>query len=125
MGLGLISWCPTAISLPSVAAARLGELSPIKRSTHKSAIATAKQTKKFVEILTKARDAVFNVHTRAVTMGSSTITHSVASMLSQIIVLLSAVTSSKGKGPENPMFASYSLGEPLSIAKQPTTNKPL
>ncbi|CUS09257.1 unnamed protein product [Tuber aestivum] len=98
----------STISLPSVAP-RAGESSPVKKSTRKGAAAAAKQTKKFVEILTRARDAVANVHTRAVKMGSSTITHSVASSLSQIIVLLSAVTNSKGKGPEHPLFASYSL----------------
>lgn len=100
----------STISLPSVAP-RTGESSPVKKSTKKGAAAAAKQTKKFVEILTRARDAVANVHTRAVKMGSSTITHSVASLLSQIIVLLSAVTNSKGKGPEHPLFASYSLGK--------------
>ncbi|PWW75361.1 hypothetical protein C7212DRAFT_358438 [Tuber magnatum] len=98
----------STISLPSVAS-RPGESSPVKKSAKRSAVATAKQTKKFVEILTKARDAVANVHTRAVKMGSSMITHSVASLLSQIIILLSAVTNSKGKGPEHPLFASYSL----------------
>lgn len=103
----------STISLPSVAP-RTGESSPVKKSTKKGAAAAAKQTKKFVEILTRARDAVANVHTRAVKMGSSTITHSVASLLSQIIVLLSAVTNSKGKGPEHPLFASYSLGKILS-----------
>ncbi|KAG0138703.1 peptidase family C50-domain-containing protein [Tuber indicum] len=98
----------STISLPSVAP-RTGESSPVKKSTKRGVAAAAKQTKKFVEILTRARDAVANVHTRAVKMGSSTITHSVASLLSQIIVLLSAVTNSKGKGPEHPLFASYSL----------------
>ncbi|KAG0639234.1 peptidase family C50-domain-containing protein [Tuber brumale] len=98
----------STISLPSVAP-RAGESSPVKKSTRKGVAAAAKQTKKFVEILTRARDAVANVHTRAVKTGSSTITHSVASLLSQIIVLLSAVTNSKGKGPEHPLFASYSL----------------
>lgn len=102
----------STISLPSVAP-RTGESSPVKKSTKKGAAAAAKQTKKFVEILTRARDAVANVHTRAVKIGSSTITHSVASLLSQIIVLLSAVTNSKGKGPEHPLFASYSLGRIL------------
>lgn len=91
-----------------------GTLSPIASPVKKTARKPAKERKavrEFMDLLTRARDAVYNVHTRAAKCGSSTMTHSVASLLSEIIVLIHAVTSAKGKGPDHPLFASYSLGK--------------
>ncbi|RPB27727.1 hypothetical protein L211DRAFT_834580 [Terfezia boudieri ATCC MYA-4762] len=63
----------------------------------------------FVEVLTKARHSVADIHFHAAKVGSTAMVHSVSTLLSGIIVLLSAVTSSKGKGSCNPLLASYSL----------------
>jgi hypothetical protein len=104
-----------AISLPNIAMPKSGTpLSPITSPIKKTARKLTKERKavrEFMELLARARDAVYNVHTQAARCGSSTMTHSVASLLSEIIVLIQAVTSAKGKGPEHPLFASYSLGK--------------
>lgn len=84
--------------------------SPVKKANRKPA-RERKAVREFMELLSRARNAVYNVHTRAAQCGSSTMTHSVASLLSEIIVLIHAVISTKGKGPEHPLFASYSLGK--------------
>lgn len=99
-----------AISLPNIALHKSENLDPTTKSTRKPA-KERKAVTEFMELLEKARDAVYNVHTRAIKCGSSTMTHSVASLLSEIIVLIHAVSSVKGKGPEHPFFASYSLGK--------------
>jgi len=63
----------------------------------------------FLEVLTKARDSVSDIHFHAAKVGSTAMFHSVSTLLSGIIVLLSAVTSGREKGPCNPLLASYSL----------------
>ncbi|KAH0612981.1 uncharacterized protein H6S33_009361 [Morchella sextelata] len=98
----------STISLPNIALHKSENLDPTTKSTRKPA-KERKAVTEFMELLEKARDAVYNVHTRAIKCGSSTMTHSVASLLSEIIVLIHAVSSVKGKGPEHPFFASYSL----------------
>lgn len=104
----------SAISLPNIAIEKSGGpspiASPIKKTTRKPA-KERKAVREFMELLSRARNAVYNVHTRAAQCGSSTMTHSVASLLSEIILLIHAVSSIKGKGPEHPLFASYSLGK--------------
>ncbi|KAI5808785.1 peptidase family C50-domain-containing protein [Peziza echinospora] len=103
----------STISLPSVAVkaavAQSPPGSPKKRKDAKDAEADFSKADQFVEKLTKARDSVAEIHTLAAKVGSTTMVHSVSMLLSGIIVLLSAVTSSKGKSMSNPLFASYSL----------------
>ncbi|KAI5795625.1 peptidase family C50-domain-containing protein [Geopyxis carbonaria] len=102
----------STISLPSIA--MYGDIAnptedapaPAKKPTRK---VTVKKAKAFIEVLQKARDCAYAVHKRAVTIGSSSTVHRAASLLAGIIVLLSAMTNSKGHGPEHPLYASYSL----------------
>lgn len=64
---------------------------------------------RFVEILTKARDSVADIHYHAAKVGSTTMVHSVSMLLGGIIVLLSAISPGSGKGTCHPLLASYSL----------------
>lgn len=90
--------------------------SPVKKAPRK-ATASAKQAKAFIEVLQQARDRIFKIHERAVKMGSASASNSVTSSLARIVVLLSAMTSARGRGPEHPLFASYTLelnkGQPM------------
>lgn len=112
----------STISLPSIAPPKVVTMQepieqvPVKdpkkwrrgRATKEPDVEKAK-TFQFVEVLTKARDGVADIHFHAAKVGSTAMVHSVSMLLSGIIVLLSAVTPSKGKGPYNPLLASYSL----------------
>ena len=122
-GLTLLSSDPvfcvlqdSTISLPSVAPTKALIQNPIeplkkgkKASTPKEPEVVQNATSKFVDILTKARDTVADIHYHAAKVGSTSIVHSVSMLLSGVIVLLSAVTSGKEKGMGHPLFASYSL----------------
>jgi len=98
----------STISLPSVVRAlEVAAAPPIKKPARRTA---AKPSRDFIMVLERARDCIFRVHSKAMKAGSSTTIPRVASLLTSIIVLLSALTNSKGPGPEHPLYASYSLG---------------
>ncbi|KAF8247424.1 hypothetical protein K440DRAFT_584672 [Wilcoxina mikolae CBS 423.85] len=109
----------STISLPSVTLSlelvRSSMASPVKKSIRK---VTVKKTKAFIEVLEQARDCLLKVHSKAMRSGSSTTIPRVASLLTSIIVLLSAMTDLKGRGPEHPLFASYSLELQKGLATQ-------
>lgn len=109
----------STISLPSIALSlefvRSNIASPVKKSTRKAIV---KKAKAFIEVLEQARDCLLKVHTEAMKSGSSTTIPRVASLLTSIIVLLSAMTDLKGRGPEHPLFASYSLELQKGLATQ-------
>jgi separase len=100
----------STISFPSIAQSlELAgvTLTPVKKPASRR---VASKTKHFIEVLEQARDCIFKVHSKAMKSGSSTTIPRVASLLTSIIVLLSALTSVKGPGPQHPLYASYSLG---------------
>jgi len=112
----------STISLPSVAPPKVTtvqeavEQVPVKdskkgrkgKATKEPDIEKTK-TFHFVEVLTRARDSVADIHFHVAKVGSSAMVHSVSMLLSGIIVLLSAMTPGKGNRPCNPLLASYSL----------------
>lgn len=110
----------STISLPSIALeiarASLAP-SPVKptKGGRKQAV---KKTKAFIEVLEQARDCLLGVHGKAMRSGSSTTVPKVASLLTSTIVLLSAMTDLKGRGPEHPLFASYSLELQKALSTQ-------
>ncbi|KAL7269465.1 separin protein [Rhizina undulata] len=111
----------STLSVPSIAASSPADSSPTnspKKLTRKTIVTVPKQARQFVDFLSKARDCIHNVHIRAVRTGSTTMAHGVASLLSGVIVLLSAVSNIKGKGAEHPLYASYSLELNKGLALQ-------
>lgn len=107
----------STISLPSVALelARASIASPVKKLVRK---ATIKKTKAFIEVLEQARDCLLGVHNDAMKSGSSTTIPRVASLLTSVIVLLSAMTDVQEGGFKHPLFASYSLELQKGLATQ-------
>lgn len=113
----------STISLPSIALSMDlagGNVSPVKKTVRKVGV---KKTKDFIAVLEQARDCLFKVHAKAMKSGSSTTIPKVASLLTSIIVLLSAMSSTavasmSGRGPEHPLFASYSLELQKGLATQ-------
>ncbi|KAI5810824.1 peptidase family C50-domain-containing protein, partial [Pyronema omphalodes] len=110
----------STISLPSIALeiarASLAP-SPVKptKGGRKQAV---KKTMAFIEVLEQARDCLLRVHGKAMRSGSSTTVPKVASLLTSTIILLSAMTDLKGRGPEHPLFASYSLELQKALSTQ-------
>jgi separase len=66
----------------------------------------------FVDILRQARDSVSEVLAMAVQLCSTPTIHKITSVLSGIVILLSAASPMKGKGSAHPHLATYSMGKP-------------
>ena len=103
----------STISIPSVAPQKPPTTTPAQS---KRAAKEFESQVKLVGILTRARDSVAEIHYLSAKVGSTIMVHNVSMLLSGIIVLLSAVTSS-ASAPKisdisrsiDPLFASYSL----------------
>ncbi|TGZ82401.1 hypothetical protein EX30DRAFT_362974 [Ascodesmis nigricans] len=98
----------STISLPNIdMRGEIHPVEPVKKASRKAVAADNVET--FKNALERARACVHTVHSRAVKWGSSAAVQQTTSLMAGVIVLLSAIADSKGKGVEHPLFANYSL----------------
>ncbi|KAI9763190.1 MAG: hypothetical protein M1840_000856 [Geoglossum simile] len=95
-------------------------LSPRKQPSGISSKAVSKLrlSTDFVDILRQARDSISEVLAMAVQLCSTPTIHKITSVLSGIVMLLSAASPVKGKGSAHPHLATYSMEISRSISLQ-------
>ncbi|KAH0538675.1 hypothetical protein FGG08_004750 [Glutinoglossum americanum] len=113
---------PTDKQLQDRSPGRAIRLSPRKLPSGVSSKGLSKlklpATVDFVDILRQARDNISEVLTIAIQLCSTPTIHTISSVLSSVVMLLSAASPAMGKGSAHPHLATYSMEISKAISLQ-------